>query len=188
MWNYWAVSKWVYSVPLFETFKLFEMPLLGYFGFTFFSFETMLFVALIRESLLIRRHRLLTAAIALLVSLATFAAIDKYTVFSYTDTIGQLSFISKSKREELKREGVETSFAIDPKVLNQEEGEALALLHLKGLGLANVEKLRRQGIRSVPELARMTEEALSNVIGEKNRKRLRVYLRAARQYRTPPSY
>ncbi len=37
MWNYWAISKWVYSVPSFERFKLFEMPILGYFGFVFFS-------------------------------------------------------------------------------------------------------------------------------------------------------
>jgi hypothetical protein len=182
-WNYWAISKWVYSVPVFETFKLFEMPLLGYFGFVFFAFETILFIALIRDSLLVRRHRLLTGVIALVFSLASFAAIDRYTVFSYTACIDQLSFLSQDKREELKREGLRTSFAIDPQQLNQEEKAYLALLHLKGLGPANLEKLRQRGIKSVPELAGMTEEQLSKIIGEKNKQRLRVYLRAARQYR-----
>jgi hypothetical protein len=182
-WNYWAISKWVYSVPVFETFKLFEMPLLGYFGFVFFAFETILFIALIRDSLLVRRHRLLTGVIALVFSLASFAAIDRYTVFSYTACIDQLSFLSQDKREELKREGLRTSFAIDPQQLNQEEKAYLALLHLKGLGPANLEKLRQRGIKSVPELAGMTEEQLSKIIGERNKQRLRVYLRAARQYR-----
>jgi hypothetical protein len=182
-WNYWAISKWVYSIPSFETFKLFEMPILGYFGFVFFSLETILFVSFIHESQLVRRHRSWTAIIALTFSLASFAAIDRYTVFSYTATVDQLSFLPQYEREELKRKGIETSFAIDPQQLNQQEKASLALLHLKGLGPANLEKLRQRGIKSVPELARMTEEELSNAIGEKNKRRLRVYLRAARQYR-----
>ena len=32
-WNYWAVPKWTYSVPYFDFFKVFEMPLLGYLGY-----------------------------------------------------------------------------------------------------------------------------------------------------------
>ena len=182
-WNYWAISKWVYSIPSFETFKLFEMPILGYFGFVFFSLETILFISFIHESQLVRRHRSWTAIIALAFSLASFAAIDRYTVFSYTATVDQLSFLPQNEREELKRKGIETSFAIDPRQLNQQEKASLALLHLKGLGPANFEKLRQRGIKSIPELARMTEEELSNAIGEKNKRRLRVYLRAARQYR-----
>ncbi len=185
-WNYWAISKWVYSVPSFEKFKLFEMPILGYFGFVFFSLETTLFISFIHESQLVRSHRLRTAVIALAFSLASFAAIDRYTVFSYTATVDQLSFLPQDKREELKREGIKTSFAIDPRQLNPGERAYLALLHLKGLGPANLEKLRQRGIKSVPELARMTEEELSNAIGEKNKRRLRVYLRAARQYRSSP--
>ncbi|HUJ89920.1 MAG TPA: helix-hairpin-helix domain-containing protein, partial [Syntrophorhabdales bacterium] len=165
------------------TFKLFEMPILGYFGFVFFSLETILFISFIHESQLVRRHRSWTAIIALAFSLASFAAIDRYTVFSYTATVNQLSFLPQNKREELKRKGIETSFAIDPRQLNQQEKASLALLHLKGLGPANFEKLRQRGIKSIPELARMTEEELSNAIGEKNKRRLRVYLRAARQYR-----
>lgn len=39
-WNYWAVAKWVYSVPIsFVGPKIFEMPLLGFLGFIPFALE-----------------------------------------------------------------------------------------------------------------------------------------------------
>lgn len=38
-WNYWAGSKWIYSIPFFNSWKIFEMPLPGYFGFAFFALE-----------------------------------------------------------------------------------------------------------------------------------------------------
>ena len=38
-WNYWAGSKWTYTVPFFGKWKLFEMPALGFFGFPPFALE-----------------------------------------------------------------------------------------------------------------------------------------------------
>ncbi len=38
-WNYWAISKWVYTVPFVGDIKLFEMPVLGFFGFPPFALE-----------------------------------------------------------------------------------------------------------------------------------------------------
>ncbi len=38
-WNYWAVTKWVYTIPYPGFFKLFEMPVLGFFGFPPFAVE-----------------------------------------------------------------------------------------------------------------------------------------------------
>lgn len=39
-WNYWAGSKWIYTVPHpFDKMKMFEMPILGYFGFPPFALE-----------------------------------------------------------------------------------------------------------------------------------------------------
>ena len=32
LWNYWARTKWIYTVPGFEELKLFEMPVLGFLG------------------------------------------------------------------------------------------------------------------------------------------------------------
>jgi hypothetical protein len=38
-WNFWAGSKWVYSVPFFGFWKVFEMPALGFLGFPPFALE-----------------------------------------------------------------------------------------------------------------------------------------------------
>jgi hypothetical protein len=38
-WNYWAVSRWTYTVPYLGDVKLFEMPLLGYLGYPPFVAE-----------------------------------------------------------------------------------------------------------------------------------------------------
>src|SRR5207249_10972294 len=38
-WNYWALSKWTYTVPYFGNLKIFEMPVLGYLGFPPFAVE-----------------------------------------------------------------------------------------------------------------------------------------------------
>lgn len=38
-WNFWAIGKWVYTVPILENVKLFEMPVVGYFGFLIFAVE-----------------------------------------------------------------------------------------------------------------------------------------------------
>lgn len=38
-WNYWAQARWVYTFPLWQEWKLFAMPLPGYFGFPPFAVE-----------------------------------------------------------------------------------------------------------------------------------------------------
>jgi hypothetical protein len=38
-WNYWARAKWLYTVPILENLKIFEMPLPGYLGFPAFALE-----------------------------------------------------------------------------------------------------------------------------------------------------
>jgi hypothetical protein len=39
-WNYWALSKWTYTVPYLGSVKIFEMPVLGYLGFPPFAVES----------------------------------------------------------------------------------------------------------------------------------------------------
>ncbi len=46
-WNYWAYSKWIYTLPLFEMPHIFEMPVLGFLGFGPFALETFAFWTLI---------------------------------------------------------------------------------------------------------------------------------------------
>ena len=38
-WNFWAISKWTYTVPYLGDVKIFEMPVLGYLGFPPFAVE-----------------------------------------------------------------------------------------------------------------------------------------------------
>ena len=186
-WNYWAISKWVYTVPYFENVKLFEMPILGYGGFLLFALETVLFFSLVNDSPVVRRHRLITGTVALALSLFSFTMIDRYTIFSYTATVDELAFFDHRTREDLKLDGAWTSFAIDPTRLKPEERRLLELVHLKGLGVANVTKLKDRDVSSVRELSRLNEEELAGIIGEKNRQRVRVYINAAQHYQ-PAAY
>ena len=39
LWNYWAAAKWHYTFPIFQQWKIFEMPLPGYLGFLPFALE-----------------------------------------------------------------------------------------------------------------------------------------------------
>jgi hypothetical protein len=38
-WNFWAKSKWIYTIPFVGDLKLFEMPVLGFLGFPPFALE-----------------------------------------------------------------------------------------------------------------------------------------------------
>jgi hypothetical protein len=51
-WNYWAVSKWTYTVPYLGNVKIFEMPVLGYLGFPFFAVESWAIYVLARGTIL----------------------------------------------------------------------------------------------------------------------------------------
>lgn len=48
-WNYWARAKWIYTVPIFSDFKIFEMPVLGYFGFPPFALECFAMYVFVRR-------------------------------------------------------------------------------------------------------------------------------------------
>ena len=39
LWNFYAYPKWIYQVPFVDFLRVFEMPLLGYFGYIPFAFE-----------------------------------------------------------------------------------------------------------------------------------------------------
>jgi hypothetical protein len=39
MWNFYSYPKWVYHIPFFNLLYIFEMPILGYFGYLPFSME-----------------------------------------------------------------------------------------------------------------------------------------------------
>ncbi len=47
LWNYFSFPKWVYSVPFFGFWHIFEMPLLGYLGYIPFALELFAIVHLV---------------------------------------------------------------------------------------------------------------------------------------------
>jgi hypothetical protein len=50
-WNYWAGTKWIYTVPILPRVKLFEMPLPGYGGFPAFALECFVMYSALRRLL-----------------------------------------------------------------------------------------------------------------------------------------
>lgn len=51
-WNYWAAAKWHYIFPMFQKWKIFEMPAPGYLGFLPFALES--FVMYVTAAWLVR--------------------------------------------------------------------------------------------------------------------------------------
>lgn len=54
-WNYWAAAKWLYVFPIWQDWKIFEMPAPGYLGFPAFALECFVMYEFLRSA----SHRLL---------------------------------------------------------------------------------------------------------------------------------
>jgi hypothetical protein len=84
--NFWAGSKWIYSVPFLGEFKIFEMPVLGFLGFPPFALECWILYYLVKA---IPRHMDSSAArigwwIGLgIVSIIILRGIDSHTVLRF---------------------------------------------------------------------------------------------------------
>ena len=117
-WNFWARSKWVYTVPFFDELKGFEMPPLGFLGFPPFAVECYViynFISLFRHKRGWERDqydlnpgkRTKPIAIALAVVALSlffplvFHSIDTRTVNSYIARISDLDLIEPRYREKL---------------------------------------------------------------------------------------
>jgi hypothetical protein len=48
-WNYWARTKWIYTVPILAEVRIFEMPVPGYLGFPAFALECFAMYAIARR-------------------------------------------------------------------------------------------------------------------------------------------
>jgi len=91
-WNYWAGAKWIYTVPFVGHLKIFEMPLLGFFGFPPFAVECFVITHFVARLHMLLRERLPSclllpawaclAVLLFLLDLLVFYGIDRYTVWS----------------------------------------------------------------------------------------------------------
>ncbi len=84
-WNYWSGAKWVYTVPYFNFWKVFEMPALGYLGFPPFALEFYLLWQAFRlfRSRVLSQGRLVPAlalVVAMVFCLVVFWGIDRFTL------------------------------------------------------------------------------------------------------------
>lgn len=87
-WNFWAGSKWIYSVPFFGEWKLFEMPVLGFLGFPPFALECWILYHLLRVAP--RKMNSSAARIAWWIGLAVVSiiiirGIDRHTVIRFAE-------------------------------------------------------------------------------------------------------
>lgn len=92
-WNYWAGSKWIYTVPFVGWLKIFEMPILGFLGFPPFAVECYVMVNAfflladrINNQLALRRRQAAWALLAagmVFFDILIFIGIDHLTVISF---------------------------------------------------------------------------------------------------------
>ena len=106
-WNFWAHTKWIYTVPFFEDLKWFEMPPLGFFGFPPFALECYVVINLLNR---FRRGRgweypgqtgpgaprpvaVAAVAVACLFNVGAYYGIDRFTIQSYSPNLSEMDAI-----------------------------------------------------------------------------------------------
>ncbi len=143
-WNYWAFSKWVYTVPFFEEIKGFEMPVLGFFGFPPFAVQVYVmynFISLFRfgrgwEKSTRPLHRgdktspltvILTGIFLASFYVLIFRAIDLKTVDSFEARLQDAYWIDPQYRQELPKVGITTLDDLILRTKDKRERDELAL-------------------------------------------------------------
>ena len=157
--NYWARTKWIYTVPGFEDWKVLEMPFAGFFGFPPLAVSAFAFFAFFSRL----RGRALFAAggVAFAFSVwASVATMDR-NVQSIRPALSELSGLDASAVERLRAAGISTPERLDRTV--RKEG-APSVAARSGVALSSVERAARQASLALhkgmgPSAARLLEEA-----------------------------
>ena len=143
-WNFWALSKWVYTVPFFADKKGFEMPVLGFLGFPPFAVQAYVmynFISLFRSGRgweestyrlnLERKTRFLTTVLTVILigsfSVLIFRGIDIKTVDSYYPRLKDAYWIELRYRMDLPKVGIATLDDLLLKTGEKKERDELAL-------------------------------------------------------------
>jgi hypothetical protein len=183
--NFFARCKWIYTVPAFEDWKVFEMPLAGFLGFPIMALSAFSFHALV--SRLSRREALrspggrarLAAAVALAAALAalSYRAMLSETVRSRRPVLTELPGLDRGAAARLRAQGIPTPerlerarrlgrlddvarrTGIPAGSLDRAARHAALALH-KGMGTPAARLLESVGIRMVGELALARPEPL----------------------------
>jgi hypothetical protein len=143
-WNFWSLSKWIYTVPFFEEMKGFEMPFLGFLGFPPFAIQVYViynFISLFRfgrswEESTYHLHLekkirpltiILTTIFIVSFYILIFRAIDIKTVDSFEVRLQDAYWIEPQYQKELPRVGIATLDDLILKTRNKKERDELAL-------------------------------------------------------------
>jgi hypothetical protein len=201
IWNYWARTKWIYTVPGFERLKLFEMPLLGFLGFPPFAVECLVVLRFARTVLASAPAWGRVAAVAFggAFTALVFHAADRVTVDSFYVPVARLSVLPAAPRERLAGLGLDSPEKL-VRALGTAEGRAawslrsglsapeldrirarVELVMHRGLGQERALQLQRLGVETVADLARWDAAALATALrAQENRTRDRFLERRAR--------
>ncbi len=189
LYNIESRSKWIYTVPGFENFKLFEMPLLGFFGFPVFALDCfVVYQALVLARVAISDEpdpashgprikpgrALATAAAAIVFSLAALVGMDRWNTDSLRPQLAELWVVDDQARAGLADNGFGDVFALArarPAEVAEKTGvsvgvaeewiAAAQLATLRGIGTTNARLLWQADITSVTDLAESDASELS---------------------------
>jgi hypothetical protein len=139
-WNFWAHTKWIYTVPFFEDFKWFEMPPLGFVGFPPFAVECYVLVNFINRFRKGRgweepgkvgpgasRSVAWTAVVlACLFNIAVYAGIDRLTVQSYSPSLAKMEEVPEFVLARLAHMGITTPHGLLKRTATPEKASALS--------------------------------------------------------------
>ena len=189
-WNFWALSKWIYTVPFFEKGKGFEMPFLGFLGFPPFAVQAYVmynFISLFRSG---RRweestYRLnmekktrpltmiLTAILIGSFSVLMFRAIDSSTVDSYYPRLQDAYWIEPQYRRELPKVGITSLGDLLSKTREKDEKDELALrllipkeLLIQWVDKARLARLKGMGVENLRSLEGVGIDSISALANE----------------------
>ena len=121
-WNYWAYSKWVYTLPIFNQGKIFEMPVAGFLGFPPFAIDCYVmynFVCFFREDAGWERtsHPIYSSLpksitsfivpfLMLAFSYGVILNMEKYTIDSYQSSMKDISLVPAKGSAYLEENGL----------------------------------------------------------------------------------
>lgn len=187
-----ARARWIYTVPLLESLKIFEMPLVGFLGFLFFALEVWSLYHLL-VSMTTRRTLLASAVFALLV----LAGIDYWTVSSTEPRLADVPGVPNAVLYRVRDAGWTDVFRLarapaaeiayranlspaDARAVR----EAARLVTLRGIGTSHAAALIASGFGTLDELAAASPDSVWRRVHHGPRPtpaEVRVWVRAAQQ-------
>lgn len=205
MLNIKARTKWIYTVPGLEELKLFEMPVLGFFGFPPFAVECfILWSALVSAGVAVPRLGIIRhastrrrAGVAVAAAVFCMLVLAGMELFTYTSRRPELHQLPDVDAVTLDAAGFD-AFRLagtQPTQIAQMTGitpdrarewvESARIATLRGIGAENLLLLRELGINTIDQLAAAEPQALITGIEQLTGEdwvdaRIRVWIRGAR--------